>query len=227
MSVFDFFSMRKQPAHSFTDAARLKQLTKDQKYADHLLLPLEKVPAVVFDLETTGFRPEKGDEILSIGAVNLKTEKEFYSLVRTEKTIPLEVTQLTHISEADTKEAPPAGEVMQDFFSFAEGSTLIAHHAAHEKSFLQHLLRRRFGSSFTHRLIDTSFVASILPEMEGAFHLEDCCSVYDIACPSRHHALEDARVTAALWQCMMKAATREQLFTLKDIYSAAAGRRRG
>ncbi|WP_268236586.1 exonuclease domain-containing protein, partial [Caldalkalibacillus thermarum] len=50
-------------------ASFLRQLEKELREENYLKRPLNELPVVVFDVETTGFFPEQGDRILSIGAV--------------------------------------------------------------------------------------------------------------------------------------------------------------
>ncbi|MFP3359977.1 exonuclease domain-containing protein, partial [Planococcus sp. SIMBA_143] len=91
---------------------------------------------------TTGFYPNKGDAILSIGAVKVTGEtieqETFYSLVQSNTAPSEEVTELTGIKAEDLQDAPPLSEVLAQFYKFIKGHTLVAHHAKHEQAFMQH-----------------------------------------------------------------------------------------
>src|ERR1700719_4549063 len=104
----------------------LKQLNRDLEEKSSLDTPLSNLKVVVFDLETTGFFPEKGDDIISIGAVKMTgsefDEKEppatFYSLLKTDSLLTKELTALTNIHNDDIQTAPDSYEVLLQFFKF-------------------------------------------------------------------------------------------------------------
>ena len=112
-----------------------------------------RLKVVVFDMETTGFFPQKGDEIISMGAIKvcgeeIQEDQPFYSLIRYEKELSSEIMNLTGITNDQLKIAPPISEVLIQFFEFAKNETLVAHHANHEKSFLQNTSRKVFCKPF-------------------------------------------------------------------------------
>ena len=66
--------------------AYLRNMQRELSKYDPMNISLKELPFVLFDIETTGFYPEKGDRILSIGAVKMHgseilKEETFYSLV--------------------------------------------------------------------------------------------------------------------------------------------------
>ena len=70
-------------------------------------------PLVVFDLETTGIWIEK-DRIIEIGMIKITPDgkEELYATkVNPCMPIPPVVTELTGISDADVKSAPPFGTI--------------------------------------------------------------------------------------------------------------------
>lgn len=120
--------------------AFFRQMQKELKQESALHTKLDQLSVVVFDIETTGFYPDLGDEIISIGAVRvcngkMNDEEVFYSLVRYEQELPLEIEKLTGITSSELKEAKPLSEVLIAFFEFVQNETLVAHHAKHEKVF--------------------------------------------------------------------------------------------
>ncbi len=69
--------------------SHLRQIQRELKKEDVLDIDLAELPFVIFDLETSGFYPDKGDRILSIGAVKMKgseilNEETFYSTIKCE-----------------------------------------------------------------------------------------------------------------------------------------------
>ncbi|MBB6444575.1 exonuclease domain-containing protein [Bacillus benzoevorans] len=207
--------------------AYLRSLEKDKKQREALYVPLNQLEAVVFDIETSGFFPEKGDEMLSLGAVKvcggvIQKEQLFYSLVHYEKPLSPEIASLTNLSGSQLKDAPPLGEVLSKFLNFVQGSTLVAHHANHEKSFLQSASRRIFRAPFKHRIVDTSFLYRIAEPKLNMVRLDEFCEHHDIPIINRHHALGDAILTAKLWTIYIEMVQRLGCKTLHDVYERVA-----
>lgn len=107
--------------------ALLRNLEKEMEVDKCLDVPLNKLNVVIFDFETTGFYPEKGDSILSIGAIKIingqmDTNKTFYSLVYNERRLPDEIKQLTGIDESELLSAPPIADVLIQFYQFVQNA---------------------------------------------------------------------------------------------------------
>jgi DNA polymerase-3 subunit epsilon len=207
--------------------AYLRQLQREMRVEETLHIPLTELKVVVFDLETTGFYPDQGDQIISIGAIKVKgneiKEKEtFYSLIRAEKLLSEEIIQLTGISNQQLRSAPPLSEVLFQFFQFVQDYTLVAHHANHEKSFLQYASWKLYRAPFKHRLVDMSFLYRIAEPAEKIITLEECCEHNGIPIIGRHHALNDAKMTAELWCLYVNKLKQIGCESLKDLYERYA-----
>lgn len=207
--------------------AFMRQLHREMNEYNVMEKPLEKISAVVFDIETTGFYPEKGDRILSIGAVKIIAgqmleSESFYSLVRFEEELPEGIKKLTGINNKELLAAPSLSDVMIQFFKFAQDLPLIAHHSSHEKKFMQHASWTMFKTSFKHRLFDTSFLYRLIEPQGISIKLEDFCVRNGIEIVDRHHALGDAKLTAQLWLCYIIKVRNAGCETMKDVYEKIA-----
>lgn len=207
--------------------AFLRGLQKEIQPEEALGIPLTELKVVVFDIETTGFYPEKGDEILSIGAVKMNgsqilQDETYYSLMYTEKEIPPEIVKLTGITDEAIKAAPPASNVLLEFLEFVKDSTLVAHHANHERSFMKYASNHYFRTPFKHRIVDTAFLFKIVERDLNMIKLEDFCAYNDIPIMNRHHALGDARLTAELWSLYIEKAKKIGCENLQDVYERYA-----
>lgn len=207
--------------------AYLRKLQKELSQDKVLNIPLNELNVVVIDLETTGFFPEIGDEIISIGAIKIINGKIqenecFYSLIRYEKALSKEIEDLTGITDRELKEAPPIANVLLDFFQFTEDLPLVAHHAKHEKNFLQHACWKHFRMNFKHRILDTSFLYRIAEPNTHLLRLEDFCEHNHIPVKNRHNALGDAILTAKLWTIYAKKVESMGFKSLRDVYNGLA-----
>lgn len=203
--------------------AFLRNLQKEKKKEDTLKVPLDELDVVVFDIETTGFKPEQGDEIISIGAIKMcgsfiQEDAVFYSLINTGKKISPEVVNLTGLTNEKLKEARHVGDVLIEFLKFAKDCTLVAHHANHERNFLQYTSNRVFHTPFKQRIVDTSFLYKIVEPHIQLSSLEDLCKHNTIPVIGRHHALEDAKMTAKLWSLYLEKVKMLGCDTLQDVY---------
>lgn len=216
-------------APSASDMARLRFYQKEAQ-RDVLNVPFQKLPIVVFDLETSGFNPDQGDSILSIGAVKVTGsevhDEHFYHTVKPKKEPSQAILDLTGLTMRELNQSASISEVLLAFYEFAKSATLVAHHAAHERAFMRHLTWQELGRTFTHRLVDTSFLTSITAQhLEHFETLDEWCAEYEIPMSHRHHALADARMTANLWTKHITMAEHSGFTCLADIYKELATRK--
>lgn len=207
--------------------AFLRQLQRESKRENVLETPLCDLKVVVFDLETTGFNPHNGDQILSIGAVKIQGEEvseseTFYSLVHCEQELSEELIMLTGITRSEISIAPKLQDVIEKFYYFIKSDTLVAHHANHEKQFMQHATWNLLRTHFQHRILDTSFLLKVIEPNQKMVSLDDCLEYFNIDIVGRHHALQDSLMTAKLWSESLKRAQKMGFTCLHDIYTQLA-----
>ncbi|MGF7045786.1 DNA polymerase-3 subunit epsilon [Paenibacillus sp. DS2015] len=204
--------------------AFIRSLMREQRRPEVLHVPLDELEMVVFDLETTGFAHQHGDEILSFGAVrmvgrHIVEDEQYYSLVNCKRPVPEMITELTGITQVMTNSAPALMEGLHDFMSFVGGRVLIAHASTHDKAFLNAALWKTSKVNLGHRVIDTMMIARWLEPDRSGFSLDELLMDRDIPIRGRHHALEDAKMTANLWQSYLHDISLRQVQTLGDLYA--------
>ncbi|KAA9003908.1 3'-5' exonuclease [Paenibacillus spiritus] len=204
--------------------AFLRSLMREKRRPEVLHTPLSQLETVVFDLETTGFSHQGGDEIISFGAVKVIgqeiQEETFYTLVNCTCLIPASITELTGISAEMTREAPPLIECLHRFLSFVGQRVLVAHASAHDKAFLNTALWKTSKVQLTHRVLDTMMLARWLEPSRSSYTLDELLAIHGIPIRDRHNALADARMTAELWVSYLRdIARRRQVETLGDLYA--------
>ena len=203
--------------------AYLRHLQKEINKENAMLIPLQKLNVVVFDIETTGFNPEK-DAILSIGAIKMIgsqiiEEEQFYSLIHYDQPISKDIVALTGITDDLVRTAPNISDVLIKFFEFCQDSTLVAHHASHERNFMHYYSNKVFKTPLKHRIVDTSFLYRIIESNVQNLSLETLCEYHKIPINDRHHALADAKMTAKIWSIYLNEAIQIGYETLEDVYS--------
>lgn len=223
LNIYAGIQAQTNPQHIFF----LRQLQKELKEKNILNLPLKDLEVVVFDLETTGFYPDKGDQVISIGAVKMTSDQleevePFYSLVKSDLPLSKEVSILTNIHEEHLRTAPLASEVLPQFFKYVNSRILVAHHANHEKSFMRKMTWDVMQTRFEHRIIDTSFLISLLNPLLKSLPLEVVCEQCGIGIKERHNALGDAKMTAHVWSYYLKEVQKMGFRDLLDVYEYLA-----
>lgn len=204
--------------------AFIRSLTREQRRTETLRIPLKELEAVVFDLETTGFSAQHGDEILAFGAIRVVgdtiIEKEqFYTLVNPKIIIPAHITELTGITQEMTDKAPPLMDGLHDFMSFVGGRVMIAHASAHDKAFLNAALWKTSKVQLNHRVLDTMMLARWLEPQQAHYGLDESLARRNIPISGRHHALEDAKMTARLWVAYLREMLSQNVTNLGDVYT--------
>lgn len=204
--------------------AFLRSMLKEQRKASVMHIPLQELEVVVFDLETTGFEPLSGDEIISIGAIKVKggqiSENEpFYCLVKCEKAVPEHITQLTGITNEMVNRGLVLSVALQRFMAYAGTRVLIAHASGHDKAFLNAALWKTWRAKLTHRVLDTMLVAKRLEAKPRNYSLDELLELHRIPVTRRHHALEDAKMTAQLWIEYLDRMRERDVTTLGELYA--------
>lgn len=204
--------------------AFIRSVMKEQRKNSLYDVLLESMEAVVFDLETTGFSPYNGDEIISIGAVAVKgaavcSGETFYSLVNPRRNIPDTVVALTGISNEMGQRAPELIDALRGFLEFVQQRVLIVHGSGHDKHFLNSALWKTSKVSMSHRMIDVMMIAKWLQPKRQNFSLDSLLETYGIEITVRHHALEDSLMTAKLWSAMLKEIRQRDVTNLGELYT--------
>lgn len=206
--------------------AYLRSLNKERRQADSGAdMPLADLEVVVVDLETTGFYPDHGDAIISIGAVAMKGDRlllgdSFYTLVNPGRSIPPHVSSLTGISDEMVSSAPDLLLAMSRFFQFVGDRPLVAHHSRHEREFFRAGLWKTSRRPLTHRMLDTMLLIRLLSNPIGNGSLDALCAQHDIPISRRHHAYCDAVAAGTLWGKYLLKALDAGYTDLRQVYEA-------
>lgn len=160
---------------------------------------------LVFDTETTGLDPLRGDRVVEIGAVELVNHipsgRNFHVYINPERSMPVEAFNVHGLSEEFLSDKPKFAEIADDFLDFAVGAKLIAHNAGFDMGFINAELGR-----LGHPAISNDYVVDTLQiarrrHPAGPNTLDALCSRYGIdnSRRTKHGALLDAELLAEVY----------------------------
>ncbi|AGT31768.1 hypothetical protein M493_07415 [Geobacillus genomosp. 3] len=181
---------------------------------------LADIPFVIVDMETTGFSPQQGDEILAIAAaktVNGRVIDTYATLVRPEQPIPTSISALTGITEDDVAPAPPLAEALRTFVPFIAAGVLTGYHIGHDLAFLRHALWRHYRQKWAGRFVDMQPIVRLV--RHPCPTLDEALACYGIECVRRHTADGDVEAMAELWGILLKELRGRGIDTLHDLYA--------
>ena len=102
--------------------------------------PLDEVPFVVLDFETTGLDPDSGDRVCEVGAVKLRggvKGERFWTLVDPGRPVSQGAFSVHHITQEMLRGAPRMEEVLPELLEFLGEDVLAAYNASFEMKFLR------------------------------------------------------------------------------------------
>jgi DNA polymerase III subunit epsilon len=186
---------------------------------------LSDLTYTVFDTETTGLEPSKGDEIIQIGAARivnnrLLKQETFNQIVDPERPLKPESIPIHGITEDMVRGQPNIDVVLPAFHAFCEETVLIAHNAAFDMRFLQ-LKEDRTGLRFTQPVLDTLLLSAVVHPNQESHKLDVILERLGISIDTRHNALEDAVATGEVFLKLVPLLEQMGIVTVRQALEAA------
>ena len=175
------------------------------------------VDPLFLDTETTGFAPD--DVVIEIGVVDKSGQPLYQSLVKSPIPVPQSAINIHHISEDMLTDAPSWKEAWEELYPVLEGRFIGAYNADFDLRMIKQTHKRYW---LDWPMDDKSFfcVMKLYAAFYGApsfrknninkndyksspyrFHkLEAAGAACGIPLPNAHRAVDDAKLTAALFQ---------------------------
>jgi len=172
------------------------------------------ISIVALDLETTGLDPEK-EAIIEIGARRFdgnRVEDEWTTLINPGRHIPEFITNLTGINDEMVRQAPRIRDVLEELTAFIGDSPILGQNIQFDLSFF-----KRYGLFTLNERIDTYEMAAVLMPSASRYNLGALGQALGIPLPASHRALDDARVTHAVFQRLLTQAKELPLELLAEI----------
>jgi DNA polymerase-3 subunit epsilon len=161
--------------------------------------------SVLFDTETTGLDPAKGDRVIEVAALELEndlpTGRHFHALIQPDRDIPEEAIRIHGITPQKLVGKPRFPEIVDDLLAFFGDGMLVAHNAPFDFGFLNAELRLAGrGRLDPGRMVDTLALAKArFPGLPNS--LDALCRRFGIDLSERtsHNALLDCRLLAEVY----------------------------
>lgn len=160
---------------------------------------------IVFDTETTGLDPARGDRVVEIGAIELynhiPTGKRFHAYLNPERPMSIDAARVHGLDDAFLKDKPLFAAVAGELVEFFGDANLIAHNASFDVAFLNAELARLGKPPLgDDRVIDTLMIARKKHPGSPA-SLDALMSRYQVDASRRtlHGALLDAELLSEVY----------------------------
>ena len=118
---------------------------------------------IILDIETSGLDYKEGHRIIEIGCVELNRKEvgsHFHQYINPLKTLTEENIKIHGITNEFLEDKPLFEEVAEEFLSFIQDSSIIAHNANFDVGFLNHELEKLSKPQIDKdRVVDTVVIA--------------------------------------------------------------------
>ncbi len=177
---------------------------------------LDSLRYAVVDTELTSLDSRR-NRLLSIGAIamdgaKIRLNQQFYKVVNPGVAVPGAGVPIHKLRPCDVENGEPMAQVLNELRAFLQGAVLVGHFVSIDL----HVLRKEMsgtGHSLDSPAIDTARVhrwilrhtassESLVHQLEH-LDLPTVAEAYKLDYQEAHHALDDAFLTARLWQKMI------------------------
>lgn len=159
---------------------------------------------IVLDFETTGLSAEY-DRVVEVAAIKF-SDKEmvetFHTLVNPKRRIPTNSTKIHGITDSMVKRKPNIYDILPNLLDFIGDSTIVAHNARFDMSFLKNTCIRYFKNENYHlgnKVVDTLKLSrNMFPDLHN-HKLGTVAQHIAIKIENAHRSTDDAFATAQIY----------------------------
>ena len=178
---------------------------------------------VVFDIETTGLSAYY-DHIIEFGAVKISNGQTVDSIqlfIKPPISIPINITEITNISDADVKGALSIEDSIDTILDFIGDAVLVAHNASFDIDFMQEILRKLGREPLDNTYIDTLDLSRALFTNRRSYRLGNIARMMKITYDDdiAHRADYDAEVLSNVFFQMKRMPELQELHTVDDLFT--------
>jgi DNA polymerase-3 subunit epsilon len=194
---------------------------------------LDDCAFAVVDVETTGSRAQGADRVTEVAVAVVhgqRCELVFESLVNPGRPIPPAVVQVTRITDAMVRRAPPFEDLADQVMDSLAGRIFVAHNVRFDWFFLSAELKRTRSLGLDGvRLCTVRLARNLVPGLPS-YGLDALSGYFGIENEARHRAGGDAIALARVLQRLLELARSKgvrTLFDLEQLQSLRRKKRRG
>lgn len=176
----------------------------------------------VVDLETTGLSPSC-DEIIECAAIRVRGGRiveEFQSLIHPSIPVSEFIAELTGITNEMLDGQPDIAEILPGFIDFIGDDVILGHNIGFDINFIYDTVNRILDRVFGNDFVNTVRVAKKAVPGLSHYRLSDLCAHFGIDSSAAHRALNDCRMTHAIYQRMCASFSSESAF--QDLFERKA-----
>lgn len=191
----------------------------------NLQTPIDNLPFVVLDVETTGLYPGRGDRVIDISMIrwmNGEILDTMGMLVNPGRAIPREATAVHGISASDLVGAPTFASVAGQVWQFLDGSVIVAHNAEFDVRFVNTELSIAGYEQWNGYMVCTLNMARKLHNQKHN-KLADVALRMGVEIKDTHTAVGDTMITLQVFDCMVKYLKAMHFETLYHLLRAQGG----
>jgi DNA polymerase III subunit epsilon len=187
---------------------------------------------IVFDTELTGLNIKK-DSIVSIGALRMQGGKIdlneiYYRVVDPEAQLTGQSVVIHEITPSEASRCPKIDVLLPEFLEYCRNGIIVGHFVSIDMAFVNKELTKLFGFPLQNPAVDTRKIYKWIRMQEEqvcAFHaglsedldLTSLANRYSIPVKNAHNALNDAFVTAQLFQRFLNLLQKFNINTVTEL----------
>ena len=152
---------------------------------------------VLVDIETTGLSPIY-DDIIEIGAIKVENNKvvgEYNQLIKTDRSLPPMITELTGITDEMLATGKMLETVLAEFIGFVGDNVIIGHNINFDLGFLCNKCKKYLNYNLNNDYIDTLYLARKLVPNSYNHKLGTLAKLFNISYEGAHRGLKDVEIT--------------------------------
>jgi DNA polymerase-3 subunit epsilon len=196
--------------------------------------PLRELRFAVVDTELTSLDP-RSNRLLSIGAIamdgaKIRMAEQLYRVVNPGVSVPAQSVLVHKLRPADVEQGIAPQQALAELRKFVAGRVLVGHFVQIDLKALRKELGDE-GHALSNPAIDTArahrwilqngpWREDLVQQMENV-SLAALAKLYNLDFHEAHHALEDAFVTARLWQKLLAKLEAMKIANLGDLLRIA------
>ncbi len=177
---------------------------------------------VVLDLETTGLDSFK-DGITEISAfrfINGEPEENFTTLVNPGMLIPLQISEMTGITNEMVKDKPEIHTLLLELFEFIGDLPVVGHNISFDLKFINYQFSLMNYQEIENRTYDTVILARTFLYFHHEFTLSAVSQFFNMGTENAHRASTDTLNTGRVFVHLVMEAASYPLAIIQQIYHA-------